>query len=302
MSKIDDFIQQKAAIIKNDKTNSASYLADLTIDFINEFLNNDEFYQNRTELLQGLSKFSNAVCKAKSLMGSIYNHNQTILNFIEDLPKHERNIDEIKKIVIEETNRIKEKTKFSKNKIRSLGSKLIINHNNIFTLSYSGFVKETLFAAKNMKKRFVVKIIKSGPKNEGIKLAEELAENKIKNLIYSDSNIVSAVTSSTFVLLGCDRITETTFINKIGSYAAAIIAKNFDIPVYILADTSKVLLKRQYLMRFDDEDPKEIYKGPNENVNVHNQYFEEVPLDYVSKIVTEVGIFETEEFIKRFLN
>ena len=54
-------------------------------------------------------------------------------------------------------------------------------------------------------------------------------------------------------------------------------------------------------MRYDDEDPNEIYSGANKNVNVHNQYFEEVPLGYVSKVITEKGIFETEEFVKRFL-
>ena len=243
MLNIDDFIHEKAEIIRNDKSNSASYLADITIDFINEFISNDSFYQNRTELLQGLSKFANAVCKAKSLMAPIFNHTHTILNFIEDLPKHERNIKEIRDLVKKETKALKEKSVFAKNKIHSLGSKLIINHNNIFTLSYSGHVKETLITAKKMKKRFVVKILNSGPRDEGIKLGEDLADNSIKAVLYIDSNLTSAITDSTFVLLGCDRITETTFINKIGSYAAAIIAKNFDIPVYILADTSKVLLK-----------------------------------------------------------
>jgi translation initiation factor 2B subunit (eIF-2B alpha/beta/delta family) len=34
---------------------------------------------------------------------------------------------------------------------------------------------------------------------------------------------------------------------------------------------------------------------------VQNIYFEEIPLSYVKKIVSEEGIFETEDFMERFL-
>ncbi len=301
MSKLDEFIQEKSQIIRNDDIHSASYLAELTVNFIKQFLDNKNFYQNRTEMLQGLSKFANAVCKAKPLMGPIFNHTHHILNFIEELPKHERNVNEVCNLVYEEIDKLIEQSKTIKETIKNLGNKLIINHNTIFSLSYSGYVKETLLTAKKMKKRFTVNMATSAPLNEGITLAEELAQGGIKVVLYSDANMTSAITDSTFVLFGCDRITETSFVNKVGSYAACIIAKNFDIPVYILADTSKILLKRKYLIRFENQNPEEIYNNKNIKLNVQNQYFEEIPIEYVSKVITESGIFETEEFIKRYL-
>ena len=49
--------------------------------------------------------------------------------------------------------------------------------------------------------------------------------------------------------------------------------------------------------------PKEeeiVFKTPP-NINIQNIYFEETPLTYIHKIVCETGIFETEDFIERYL-
>jgi translation initiation factor 2B subunit (eIF-2B alpha/beta/delta family) len=36
-------------------------------------------------------------------------------------------------------------------------------------------------------------------------------------------------------------------------------------------------------------------------VDVLNYYFEEIPFDYVSKLICEEGVFEMHEFIKWYL-
>ncbi|RMG32354.1 MAG: hypothetical protein D6732_13505, partial [Methanobacteriota archaeon] len=68
MLNLDEFIAQRAEEIRNDKVHSARFFQRKVLENIKEFVENKTFYNNRTELIQGLSKFSNAICKAKPLM------------------------------------------------------------------------------------------------------------------------------------------------------------------------------------------------------------------------------------------
>ncbi|GAB4179120.1 MAG: hypothetical protein Kow00108_15020 [Calditrichia bacterium] len=302
MLTIDEFIQEKADIVRDDSIHSARYFSEQLFQYLRELVSNKQFYHNRTELLQGLAKFSNAICKAKPLFGPLFNINRQLIEYIEDMPKHERNIDEIRKNV--ETYLSEKEQLFRSNieRINALGTKLIINHNTIFTLSYSSYVHDILVLARSQKKRFVVNILKSGPKNDGELLAESLLDKGIKVKLFPDSEFVRAIRESTFVLLGTDRIMENSFINKTGSHTAAIIAREFDIPLYLVADTLKLLLRRDYLVRYDEAPATEITNLEHEKLQVQNIYFEEVSLDYVSKVLLETGIFEKDEFVKRYLD
>lgn len=301
MQNLDNFIKECADNIQNDKIHSASYIQNEIIEYIKKFVNTRSFYKNRTELLQGLAKLSNAVCKAKSSMGGIFNITHRILNYIEELPKHERNIDHIRQSVLTELDSIRKFLETAKEEIKTLGPRLIINHNIIFTLSYSSYIRDILLQARALRRRFKVHILKSSPRNEGEILAEELIKAGIRVQLFPDSEFVRAIKDSTFVILGTDRILENSFVNKTGSYTACIVAKEFDIPVYLVADTFKILLRREYLLRFFEESNEEITSLQHEKLHVQNIYFEETPLDYVSKIVLERGIFEKDEFVKRFL-
>jgi translation initiation factor 2B subunit (eIF-2B alpha/beta/delta family) len=301
MLNIDDFISTKVNIIRNDHIHSARYIQKQVLQFIREFVEIRDFYNNRTELIQGLSKFSNAICKAKPLMGGIYTISHRIIEFIEEFPKRERNIQVVREEVLAEIDNLENYLISAEHDIPNLGTKLIINHNTIFTISYSSYVKDIFILARELKKRFTVHLVKSGPGNEGEKLAKEIAQAGIKVILFPDVDMVRAIQNSTFVLMGCDRIMQESFINKTGSHAACIIANDFDIPVYLASDTFKVLLKRDYLLRYDHENPREITDFEHEKLKIQNIYFEEVPLKYVSKVITEKGIFEKDEFAKRFL-
>lgn len=301
MLSLDEFIEKQAGEIRKDKISSASTIQRKVLDVIKAYVETPEFYHNRTELLQGLAKFSNALCKAKPLMGGIYTITHTLLRFIEELPKHERNIRLIRTEVLNEIQSIEDTLNQMIVEIENLGPKLIINQNTIFTLSHSTYIKRILLNARKMKKKFSVNVLVSGPGREGETLAMELAEQGIKVKLFPDTEFARALSESTFVLIGCDRITEAHFVNKVGSATACIVAKEFHIPVYLVGDSFKILLKREYLTRFDEEDPSEISGVDPEKVQIQNIYFEETPLQYVSKVVMEKGIFERDEFIKRFL-
>ena len=66
-------------------------------------------------------------------------------------------------------------------------------------------------------------------------------------------------------------------------------------------DLDKILKEIDRTIRFYQEDPKEIFDKKVKRVLVHNYYFEDIPYDYVSKLICEEGIFEMHEFIKWYL-
>ncbi len=295
-----EYWRSQVEIIRSDSEHSSVYLADEALKIIEEFIEK-QLYRNRTELLQTLSKLGNALVRAKPLMALIYARAHRLVEFIKSIPKEERDIFRIKQMALEEISRIKKETEENHRKITHFGARMILDHHVVLTHSSSSVVESILLEAKQMKKRFRLICTESRPRYEGLKLAKRMAQAGIKTKVIPDSDISRAIGEAHFILTGTDRITENSFINKTGTLALAIIAKEFDKPFYIAADTNKILLKRTYPVRFLSVNENEIVQNPHENLTVQNIYFEEIPLKYLHKIISEVSIFERDEFIERFL-
>jgi len=86
------------------------------------------------------------------------------------------------------------------------------------------------------------------------------------------------------VILGADAVSPSGIFNKIGSLPVSIIAKHHSKPVFVF--TSK--------MKFTpiDIEPKtypskEVWNNPN--LQIKNNYFEYVPFELITHIITEDG-------------
>ena len=77
--------------IKEDSTHGSIFLSNVALDIVEEFVRK-QLYRNRTELIQALSKLSNALVRAKPLMALIYNRTHHVLLFIQNLPKEQKDI------------------------------------------------------------------------------------------------------------------------------------------------------------------------------------------------------------------
>jgi len=286
--------------IRRDSVHGSNYLADQALDIVEEFVHR-QLYKNRTELIQTLSKLSNALIRAKPLMALIYNRTKRVIQFIQNIPKEEKNIQHIKKVTLEEIQRIREEAEENFRTVIRLGSRLILDYHIILTHSASSVVESILMEARRQKKRFRIICTESRPRNEGVELAARLARAGIKVKLVPDADITRAIQEAHFVLTGTDRFTETSFINKTGTHAVAIIANTMDKPFYVAGETDKILLKRTYPVRFLSSDPRELFPDDLENLHVENLYFEETPIDYLEKVIIEDGIFELKEFVDRYL-
>jgi methylthioribose-1-phosphate isomerase len=138
------------------------------------------------------------------------------------------------------------------------------------------------------------------PLNQGSRITTwELMEDKIPVTLITDSMSGHVMRKGMVdsVIVGADRITQDAVFNKIGTYTHSIIAKEHNVPFYVAAPVSTFDFER-----FEDEIEIELRK-PEElkffgkhqiaplGVNVYNPAFDATPMEYVTAIITENGIF-----------
>jgi|GEM_PF-908774 len=295
-----EYWREDVETIRSDSRHGSIYLSNRALDIVETFVEK-QLYRNRTELIQALSKLSNALVRAKPLMALIYNRTRFVLDYIQNIPKEQKDIAAIRKSTLEEIKRLRSTADDNVKVITRWGCRLILDHHVVFTHSASSVVESILLEARKQKKRFRVICTESRPLNEGADMAMRLAKAGIKVRLIPDSDMARAVNECNFVLTGTDRFTETSFINKTGTHSIAVLAKEMNKPLYIAGETSKVLLKRTYPVRFSQNESAELLEKKVDNLQVDNFYFEEIPIDLADKIVLEDGVFELKEFIDRYL-
>ena len=102
------------------------------------------------------------------------------------------------------------------------------------------------------------------------------------------------------VIVGADRIARNgDAANKIGTYGLAVLAHEHGIPFYVAAPTSTidVTLADGSEIVIEQRNPQEVLPKPIEGVEVWNPAFDVTPARYITKIVTENGLFEPAELV-----
>ncbi len=100
------------------------------------------------------------------------------------------------------------------------------------------------------------------------------------------------------VLVGCDRVAANgDAANKIGTMSVAVLAREFDIPFYVLGPTSTIDMsaKTGDDIQIEQRDPNEITMGfgkrtAPENVKAYNPAFDVTDAKYITAIITEKGV------------
>jgi methylthioribose-1-phosphate isomerase len=138
------------------------------------------------------------------------------------------------------------------------------------------------------------------PLNQGSRLtAWELAQDGIPVTLICDSMSGSLMRKGRIdkAIVGADRITKDAVFNKIGTYSHAVLAKYHRIPFYVAAPLSTFDLgHREEEITVEERDPEEIcYTGDvrlaPEGIDVYNPAFDATPLEMVSALITEKGVF-----------
>src|SRR5262249_53326689 len=109
---------------------------------------------------------------------------------------------------------------------------------SVLTHSRSSTVLTALLEAKQAGRSFTVVATESRPMLEGRSLAASLSSKNITVTLIADGAAALAMSKIDIVLLGADKLTPRDVINKIGSRMVALAARERNLPVYVLCDTS----------------------------------------------------------------
>ncbi len=186
--------------------------------------------------------------------------------------------------------------------LESLGKKgapLVPADGTIATLGASESVRAILVQAAASGTEFRVVVAESRPGREGVEFAGSLPAWDIPVTVVADAALPDLLDRCGLVLVGSGSVSETDFVNKVGTYPLALVAKEKDVPVYVAALSDKLLPSalRGGTGRLMDE--RELMEERPAGVAVENRYFERTPLSLVRGVVTEDGILAPEEIPAR---
>jgi len=210
-------------------------------------------------------------------------------------------IDEAKAIYDEDIENNKRMGRFGAELLPQSGT--VLTHCNAGALATAGYgtALGVIRAAIEGGKRLKVLADETRPFLQGARLtAWELWKDNIDVRVISD-NMAGAFMRQGLVdavIVGADRIAANGDVaNKIGTYTVAVLAREHDIPFYVAAPLSTLDLSIPdgSHIPIEQRTPLEVtHVGPTrivpEGVSVFNPAFDVTPHEFVTAIITEVGV------------
>lgn len=172
-------------------------------------------------------------------------------------------------------------------------SSLLPKTGRVVTVSSSSTVKAALLHEAHARQVQVV-CLESRPMQEGRLLASALAKEGVDVTLAVDAAAAAMVAGADMVLLGADALGDRGVVNKVGSVSLADAAAREGVPVHVLTDETKILPPGFPQHLADDRPAEEVWKAPA-GVRIWNRYFEALPLDRVTSVLTERATRSPEE-------
>ena len=187
----------------------------------------------------------------------------------------------------------------SRNKIIKYGANKIKNNSIVFTHCHSSTVTAILKEATK-KKKFEVYNTETRPLFQGRLTAKELTQAGIKVTYFIDSGARIALKKSDLFLIGADSInTNGEVINKIGSEMFAMIAGQYQVPVFVCTDSWKIDPDTLFGIdtKIEKRSSKEVWPNAPKKVKIVNLAFEKVNSNLITGIISELGILSPDNFV-----
>lgn len=180
---------------------------------------------------------------------------------------------------------------------RTAAATITVNDPWIATLSNSTAVLEALRVLKREGRRPRVLLAESRPRLEGREMAAALAVDGIPVWLVTDAALPMLLQQAAALWLGADAVTELGALNKMGSFVAALAAREHSVTVHVLAHRRKFLPAATRSLAIAEMPPAELWENPPEGVRPRNIYFEMVPMGLIRGICTEDGVVGPSEAV-----
>lgn len=222
----------------------------------------------------------------------------------------DKNVSEIKQILIEEAKKIHEEDIEAQRLIAQFGGELIENDSNVLTHCNAGALATggvwgtalgVIRGAVDQGKNVSVFADETRPYLQGARLtAWELLQDDIPVTLITDNQSGHIMKKGMIqaVVVGSDRIAANGDVaNKIGTYMVAVLAKQHNIPFYVAAPMSTVDFNCPHgdEIPIEERDRREVTHVQDiqlapEGVSVGNYAFDVTPNELVTAIITEKGV------------
>ena len=130
--------------------------------------------------------------------------------------------------------------------------------------------------------------------NEGLRLAEDLLQDGMDVTVAVDAAMKEAVSTSDIIFIGADTFSDTFIVNKIGTTALALLAKELNKPMYCMTTTNKYVPPYVKQPEEEDHDRSEVWPGAPNAIKIRNRYFETTPIALLTDLITEKGYFKAK--------
>ncbi len=192
---------------------------------------------------------------------------------------------------------LEDKFNNAKKQMFKTGKKIINKNSKIFTHCHASSVMGIIKEAKNKIKS--VYCTESRPRYQGRITAKELTNAKIPTTLIVDSSVADYIKKADYFLIGCDVISTTNIINKVGSRMISILCDKYDVPLYICTLSYKfnpAFIKGSSQI-IEERSTKEVWDKPPRGLKIRNPAFDIVDFENITGFITELGVFPPDTFI-----
>jgi translation initiation factor 2B subunit (eIF-2B alpha/beta/delta family) len=149
-----------------------------------------------------------------------------------------------------------------------------------------------------------IKVIQALSKNDtaGKEQVEAILKHNISVTVTEIHNIARLKDEIDYIFLPAEIIMTDVFVSKSGAHLLASLGQLYNIPVYVLSDTRKILNKKYFpasvLETFVGESKKnsaDVWKNAPSGVQVLNNTLEQVPNELITHFIFEQKSYNPEE-------
>ncbi len=261
--------------------------------------------RSREDFLRKLQAITQTIASTRPTARNLFR----ALERMQQIAESGKNIEQIKKALVNEAIRIHTEEAEATLKLSQLGAELIkdgftvLTHCNTGALATAGYgtALGVIRQAREQGKRIKVLATETRPLLQGARItAWELKKAKIPFTLITDSmaGYFMGKREVDCVIVGADRIAANgDTANKIGTYTLAVLAKEHGIPFYVAAPTTTIdmSLASGAEIPIEERSPEEITHIQGiaiapAGIKVQNPAFDVTPHKYITAIITESGI------------
>lgn len=255
--------------------------------------------KSKVEVLKELYEARDVLFESRATEPLMRNAIRRIIAQLEKIP--EDNVEVLRGIISSAAEQFLEDFDRSGRLIAEIGAKRIRDGMMVFTHCHSSTVTSILKRAKEQGKTFEVICTETRPLFQGRITARELVEAGIKTTLIVDSAARFFMNEADMVVVGADAITsEGNIVNKIGTSAIALIAKEARTPFYVASELLKFDPETMYgdYEKIEERSPKEVWDNPPESLIIRNPAFDVTRRDFIHGIICEEGVISPHTIVE----